>query len=207
MASNESLDPEASAVLAQRAKAMLRKRARKLRGAVPRAAILKRSAALCQRLLQLMPDRPGLRVALFRAIQSRNEVELDELDSALRARGAGVFYPACVPETGTLAFRDPGSLEAMQPGAYGILEPDPQLPEATALDWLIVPALLVDPRGHRLGYGAGFYDRALPRFCPPGRAVVVAFDFQLAADLPVEPWDVPCDTLVTDARVLEAARP
>lgn len=204
MAGDESLDPEASAILAQRAKAMLRKRARNLRGSVPRSAVIKRSAAICERLAGLIPGTPGLRIALFRAIESRNEVDLAQLDVLLRARQAEVFYPGC--EEHTLKFRDPGSLQAMLPGAFGILEPAPTLPEATALDWLIVPALLADPRGHRLGYGAGFYDRALPRFCPPGRAVVVVFDFQLAAELPAEPWDVACDTLVTDMRVLEAER-
>lgn len=185
---------------------MLRKRARNLRGSVPRSAIAKRSAAICERVAQLVPDATGVRVALFRAIETRNEVDLAALDATLRARNAAVFYPCCDAETNTLRFLDPGALEAMEPGAFGILEPDPALPEATALDWVIVPALLVDPRGHRLGYGAGFYDRALPLFCPPGRAVVVAFDFQLAAELPVEPWDFACDTLVTDTRVLEAQR-
>ncbi|HVY49722.1 MAG TPA: 5-formyltetrahydrofolate cyclo-ligase, partial [Minicystis sp.] len=56
--------------------------------------------------------------------------------------------------------------------------------------------------GYRLGYGAGYYDRALPRVRPPALAVGVAFSFQLVADLPVTEHDVPVDLVVTDDRVL-----
>ena len=66
-----------------------------------------------------------------------------------------------------------------------------------------MPALQVDDRGHRIGYGAGFYDRTLPRFAPPARAVVVAFDFQLIPEVPVTEGDVALDIVVTDERVIE----
>jgi len=69
-----------------------------------------------------------------------------------------------------------------------------------------VPALAVDPRGHRIGYGAGFYDRALPRFVPPAAAIVVAFDFQLVAEVPETPLDFAAAWVVTDTRTLAAER-
>jgi 5-formyltetrahydrofolate cyclo-ligase len=70
------------------------------------------------------------------------------------------------------------------------------------VDLLFVPALAVAPNGQRLGYGAGFYDSLLPDVCPPGRAVAVAYDFQLLVDLPSLPHDVPCQIVLTDARTL-----
>ena len=78
---------------------------------------------------------------------------------------------------------------------------DTELPK---VDLIVVPALAVAPTGHRLGYGGGFYDVMLPDFCPPATAVVVAFDFQLVAELPAEPHDVACALVVTDARTLAA---
>jgi 5-formyltetrahydrofolate cyclo-ligase len=88
------------------------------------------------------------------------------------------------------------------------LEPPPDAPEAARgdIDLLFVPALAVAPSGHRLGYGAGFYDSLLPDVCPPGRAVAVAYDFQLLVDLPTLPHDVACDLVVTDARTLTAKK-
>jgi 5-formyltetrahydrofolate cyclo-ligase len=68
----------------------------------------------------------------------------------------------------------------------------------------VVPALAVDPRGHRVGYGAGFYDRTLPRFVPPAVSIAVAFDFQLAVEVPTTEGDVAVSWIVTDARELRA---
>jgi 5-formyltetrahydrofolate cyclo-ligase len=84
------------------------------------------------------------------------------------------------------------------------VEPPPDAPEAGRgdVDIVVVPALAVAANGHRLGYGAGFYDAALPDFRPPALAVVVAFDFQLLAEVPTLPHDVPCDIVVTDTRTL-----
>jgi 5-formyltetrahydrofolate cyclo-ligase len=67
-----------------------------------------------------------------------------------------------------------------------------------------VPALAIDPSGHRIGYGAGYYDRTLPRFAPPAIAIAVAFDFQLVSEVPATPSDVRVGWLATDARVLDA---
>ncbi|HEY5239824.1 MAG TPA: 5-formyltetrahydrofolate cyclo-ligase, partial [Polyangiaceae bacterium] len=63
------------------------------------------------------------------------------------------------------------------------------------------------PRGHRIGYGAGYYDRALPRFAPPAVSVTVLFDFQLVAEVPTTDGDVTVDWIVTDTRVMKAELP
>ena len=55
----------------------------------------------------------------------------------------------------------------------------------------------VDPRGHRIGYGGGYYDRTLPSYCPPAQSVAVAFSYQLVSELPILPHDVPCSAIAT----------
>ena len=67
-----------------------------------------------------------------------------------------------------------------------------------------MPALGVAPSGHRIGYGAGYYDRTLPLHAPPAVTLAVAYDFQLLAEVPVTEGDVPVDFIVTDRRVLRA---
>lgn len=201
------IDPEVEKVLRLRAKAELRKRARGLRNTFPRAAILERSAAI-QRALEALPEvAAAARVALFYPIEGRNEVDLVDLDARLRERGARVAYPSIDPETRVMTFRYVADPRAMEERGLGFQEPDPGDEEATALDVIIVPALQIDPRGHRIGYGAGFYDRTLPRFCPPALAVGVAFDFQLIAEVPVTEGDVPLPIVVTDKRVLRIDPP
>lgn len=197
------LDPEAVRLMVREAKAMLRKRAKGLRGSVPEAALQKRSAAIVERVLAVPWVRSAKRVALFYPMLQRHEVDLRALDAVLRAEGKTIGYPAIHPETKTMTFRDPGDPQTMEVRGMLAAEPAQDAPHVDELDVIIVPALLVDPRGYRLGYGAGFYDRTLPNFCPPAKSICVAYDFQVAADLPTNATDIACDMVITDARVLK----
>ncbi|AUX46787.1 5-formyltetrahydrofolate cyclo-ligase [Sorangium cellulosum] len=201
---DRAMDPDVEAALRHRAKAELRKRARALRNSFPRDAILERSRRIQRALAELPAVASARRVALFYPIEDRNEVDLRELDPLLRTRGIRVAYPAIDPESRAMTFRFVADPEAMEERGLGFREPSPSDEEASELDVIVVPALQIDPRGHRIGYGAGFYDRTLPRFCPPAHAVGVAFDFQLIAEVPSTKDDVPLATVVTDARVLAA---
>jgi 5-formyltetrahydrofolate cyclo-ligase len=197
-----AMDSDAEQELRYRAKAALRKRARALRNAIPRESALARSARIAERIEELPFVAAASRVALFHPIEGRNEVDLTALGERLRARGVRVAYPSIDPDTRVMTFRfvdDPG---AMEERGLGVCEPAPEAEEATALDVVIVPALQIDGRGHRIGYGAGFYDRTLPRFVPPARSVGVAFDFQLVAEVPDTPGDIALSLIVTDSRTL-----
>jgi 5-formyltetrahydrofolate cyclo-ligase len=90
--------------------------------------------------------------------------------------------------------------DRMEERGFGFREPPETAEHATALDVVVVPALAVAPDGHRLGYGAGYYDRTLPSYCPPGISVAVAFDYQLLAEVPVTPGDVAVHRVITDLR-------
>ena len=89
-------------------------------------------------------------------------------------------------------------------GPFGVREPTANCPLVTMnrLDLALVPGLGFDARGHRLGRGKGHYDRLLAGF--PGRTVGVTFDFQVVAQVPVEPHDIVLDAVVTPTRWLNA---
>jgi 5-formyltetrahydrofolate cyclo-ligase len=198
----DDIDPAVELALRYRAKAALRQRARALRNSIPREAILERSARIAARLEAIPSVASASTIALFWPIERRNEVDLTALDLRLRAQGKRVAYPTIDPDTRVMTFRwvdDPARLEER---GLGFREPDPALPETAALDVIVVPALQIDCRGHRIGYGAGFYDRALPRFAPPALAIGVAFSFQLIAEVPVTEGDVALSLVVTDEQVI-----
>jgi 5-formyltetrahydrofolate cyclo-ligase len=196
----------AEEMLRIRVKGELRKRMRGLRKALPLDACAQRSARIAERVAELEPVSRARSVAVFWPIEERHEVDLRPLDTTLRAKGARVAYPGVDPETGAMTFRFVSDPDAMQEHGFGFREPSLQEPEAQPreLDVIVVPALAVDPRGHRIGYGAGYYDRALPRFAPPAVTVAVAFDFQLVAEVPDSAVDVRVGWIVTDARTLPA---
>jgi 5-formyltetrahydrofolate cyclo-ligase len=187
--------------LRRQAKAVLRKRLRGLRGTFPASSIAERSARVAAALEALEVVREAREVALFWPIEGRNEVDLRALDASLRARGVRVAYPAVDRDAGEMSFRLAAPEDLDERGS-GFREPALSAPEA-APDVVVCPALAIDERGFRLGYGRGFYDRALGRLAPPAVAVGVAFSFQLMPDLPDTEGDVPVAWIVTD----EGARP
>ena len=181
---------------------------RGLRNALPPAACGQRSTRISTRLSSLEPIATAARAALFWPIEERHEVDLRALDAALRERGVRVAYPR-VSETDGMTFHFVEDPEAMKECmAYGVdlrqpAQGEPSVPPGE-LDVIVVPALAVDPSGHRIGYGAGCYDRVLPGFVPPAVSVAVAFDFQLVAEVPFTALDIRVDFVVTDERTLKA---
>ena len=94
------------------------------------------------------------------------------------------------------------SLDELKSGAYGIPEPSSGAPEIPpdGISLVIVPALSCDRNGYRLGYGGGYYDRFLART----RAVAAALcaESRLTDELPREPFDLPCNYIITERQVL-----
>ncbi len=185
-------------------KAELRKRLRGVRRTTPAEACAERSRAIVARLLAHEAIASAKAVALFWPIEARHEVDLRPLDATLRARGVALAYPAIDPESGDMTFRLVSDPAAMDEAGYGFSEPAAGSKEATALDVIVVPAIGADPTGHRIGYGAGYYDRTIPKFSPPATTIIVAYDWQLLAEVPHTTHDVRCHWVVTDARVLDA---
>jgi 5-formyltetrahydrofolate cyclo-ligase len=201
---SHSLAPED--VIRFKVKAELRKRLRAVRKTAPLEACAERSARIVASLEAHDVVKSAKSAALFWPILERHEVDLRSLDRSLRARGVRVAYPAIDPDTGDMTFRfvdDPANLED---AGYGFAEPPKDAPPAAAgdLDLVVVPAIAVDPTGHRIGYGAGYYDRTLPKYAPPAVAIAVIYDYQLVAEVPATPGDVQVAWVVTDQRVIDA---
>jgi 5-formyltetrahydrofolate cyclo-ligase len=182
-----------------RAKAELRKRLRGLRNTHPAAALAKRSEKIVETLEKLDVLAQAKTVALFWPIEARHEVDLRDLDVRLRARGVAIAYPS-IEETGEMTFRV-STVAELTEDPLGFRGAPQSATEPDVIDAIVIPAIALDSEGRRLGYGAGFYDRALPRFAP-AKKIGVAYDFQLLVEVPVSPNDVTMDIVVTDARTL-----
>ncbi len=191
----------------------LRKRMRGLRNTATPQACAERSDRIATAVLAELDALGAVHVGLFADIESRNEVHLGRVDRECRARGRHLYYPSIEePEADethvgerVMTMRMADDLASLEERGLGFREPAPGARIAPHLDAIVVPALAVDPRGYRLGYGAGFYDRMLPLFCPPGKSIIVAFDYQMLVELPVMDHDVACDVIVTDTRVIRKA--
>lgn len=186
-------------LLRRRAKLALRRQMRAVREALPRSACDARSAEIMKRLLALEELDRAATVLAFCSIH--NEVRTRASIEAAWAAGKRVVLPRVVGEELQLHVVD--SRTQLVEGAFSVPEP----PEDAArippieVDFALIPALALDPRGYRIGYGGGYYDKLIPRL---GRACTcaVAYDFQLIAEVPELPLDVAVDIVVTDERTI-----
>lgn len=89
------------------------------------------------------------------------------------------------------------------PGKFGILEPIETMNIANKnIDIVLVPGIVFDKEGHRIGYGYGFYDKFLAKV-PKAVKIGLCFDFQFVDKIPRETHDVSVDFIVTEKRVIE----
>jgi 5-formyltetrahydrofolate cyclo-ligase len=113
--------------------------------------------------------------------------------------------PRCLPDR-RLAWHYWQPEQPLVAGQYGLWEPDPSWPEVSpaAVALLLIPAIRMDRRGYRLGYGGGYFDRLLAE---PAWAEVftlgVTFDALVCEALPIADWDLPLGGILTESGVLK----
>lgn len=145
---------------------------------------------------------PGQIVAGYSPI--RSEFDPGPLMQALARQGARLALPVVIARDRPLLFREWSAGAPLVRGQLGILEP-----QAGALvvvpDMLLVPLAAFDRAGHRIGYGAGHYDRTFDqlRAVKTVIAVGLAFSVQEVAHVPALPHDVRLDYIATEHQTID----
>lgn len=86
---------------------------------------------------------------------------------------------------------------------YNIKEPDTKpISDIAILDIIVTPALCADLNFNRLGYGGGYYDKFFANKKLKAQKIVVIPDEMLVEKLPCEDYDVKCDKIITESKVL-----
>ena len=184
-------------------KARWRERFRAQRRAADPAARAAASERIAARLATLIGERAGRgAVALFWPLPG--EVDLRALAESLRQSGAAVALPAVVG-VGEMVWRRFEGAEWLVETRWGVREPDAEEVSPGALSLVAVPGLAFGRDGTRLGYGGGFYDRALAE--TEALRVGVSVSEALVDAVPSEPHDARLHAVVTDAETAWVGRP
>jgi 5-formyltetrahydrofolate cyclo-ligase len=180
----------------------------RLKDAVRKAALARRDAldpasrvAAGARLADLVGGLaipPGALVSGFWPI--RSEIDPRPAMERLAARGHPLALPVIVDEGTRLIFRRWRAGDRLVVAGFGLSEPGPEA-EEVAPDVLLVPLAAFDRQGDRIGYGRGYYDRAIARLEAerPRLKIGVAFSVQEAERVPTEPHDRRLDLILTEA--------
>jgi 5-formyltetrahydrofolate cyclo-ligase len=183
-------------------KDVLRQQALQRRGALGAGVRTAFSARLAEQGLAIAQRVGASVVSVFWPI--RDEPDTLPLFAALAANGFRAVLPVTVSRSAPLIFRRWSPGEPTVPGAMKIPEP---LASAEAIDpgLLFVPLACFDRRGHRIGYGAGHYDRTLARLRAAGSAVAVGIGYGAAEtpDIPDEAHDQRLDFILTERELID----
>ncbi len=134
----------------------------------------------------------------------RSEINPMPLLRRLADAGAKLALPVVVGRGHPLLFRAWAFGAPLGSGVWGIREPLPDAPDVLP-DVLIVPLAAFDRTGHRIGYGAGYYDLTLRRMraTKPVTAIGLAFAEQEIARVPATPRDAKLDLVLTEREVID----
>jgi 5-formyltetrahydrofolate cyclo-ligase len=180
----------------------LRARARAtLRALAPEA----RAAAEAEiaRRVWTVPEIAAARTLLLYA-SLPEEVATDAIADEARRRGIVPVYPRSLADR-TMTLHAVGSADALRPGRFGIREPDADacpILRLEEVDAALIPGLAWDRAAHRLGRGAGYYDRMLADPAWRGFRCGLFFAAQEAPAVPRDAWDVRLHAIVSDREIV-----
>ncbi|MEQ1931072.1 MAG: 5-formyltetrahydrofolate cyclo-ligase [Parvularculaceae bacterium] len=151
--------------------------------------------------LARMAFAPGAVIALYHPL--KDELDTGLLASSLRERGARLALPVIISRNAPLTFRAHDGEAPLVAGRFGTMTPPAAAPTLRP-DIIVVPLLAFTPRGDRLGYGGGYYDRTLAALRVGGEVLAVGFGYgaQEVDALPSGPLDQRLDWVVTERRAV-----
>jgi 5-formyltetrahydrofolate cyclo-ligase len=134
-----------------------------------------------------------------------DEIDIRPIAEAAWAAGKKVAFPRCNPEDHTMIFHFVNSFDELEPGSYNIMEPaadsavfDPE-DAHTCNVACVVPAVVFDKKGFRIGYGGGYYDRYFANF--RGTKVGLVYRDFIVNAVPHGRFDLVVDVMITERGV------
>ena len=164
-----------------------------------------RSEQLCACLLASDIYRNAQTILVYNAVGS--EANLSYLIRQAVSDGKRICWPVCLSRS-KMAACTPLRDDAWRSGAFGIREPDPEASvkiPPQEIDLVLCPCSGFDRFGHRLGMGAGYYDRYLPA-CTRALRVVTALEAQRAERIFTEATDLTAHYILTEAGLIPAEK-
>lgn len=179
-------------------KADIRKERLAIRDAIPQELRIEKCIAIADHGKAELKFEPGTVVSGFMPI--RSEADIRPLMWHLRNQGARLCLPV-VLDRETIVFRALEADTEMVQTGFGTTGPGEDA-EVMDPDIMLVPLSAFDKNGTRIGYGGGYYDRAIERLHKKGRnprLIGVAFDAQRVEKVPAEPHDISLDAMLTES--------
>lgn len=142
--------------------------------------------------------RPGLTVASYCPVGG--EADPSPFEAIAHAAGCHLALPHVTSRADPIRFVAWTRDTPLEAGPFGLSQPPAFAPQVTP-EIVLVPLVAFDSAGHRIGQGAGHYDRALAAL-PHAWRLGIAWSVQQVETLAADPWDVPLHAIATEAGVV-----
>lgn len=119
-------------------------------------------------------------------------------------QGKIIAIPKCDPIDRSMSFYQIHEFDQLESVFYGLFEPKVEYTEKVIkkeIDLLIVPGLGLTPKGYRIGFGGGYYDRYLVGF--QNDTLALAFSEQIFEKMPINQYDLPVQQIITEDQVIK----
>jgi len=182
-------------------KAQLRKVYKTKRAQLAQIELERCSAEIAEHLFSLL-DWQNKKISLFLPIERLKEVNTFPILHHLRDLGATILLSKTNFETNEMELFVLENEQQIQINEWGIPEPiGGQKFNPKEVDVVILPLLISDKKGYRVGYGKGFYDRFLANCKPDVLKIGINFFGEFVAIDDVNEFDVPLDILITPENI------
>jgi 5-formyltetrahydrofolate cyclo-ligase len=180
-------------------KRKLRNQYKQYRLALPADVKADYDKKICEALVQLVSFKYSDTILMYAPLEG----EIDVMPIAERALELGkrVAFPRCIEEPRNLDFKYVSSLDELKSGSYSIAEPTEDMESVTDLSRsiCIIPGIVFDKDGYRVGYGKGYYDRFLAAY--DGTKFGLAYSECILDSVPRGRFDRHVDILISEKGV------
>lgn len=126
-----------------------------------------------------------------------NEVGTEAIIDRAFADGKKVAFPVTDTESGSITPFYAQENTSFKKGGFSVKEPqNTEKVQKNEIDVVVVPGIVFDRKGNRVGFGKGCYDMFLKN-CNAVK-VGLCYDFQLAEKIPADEFDVKMDFILTE---------
>lgn len=191
-------------------KKRLREKLLKARDSIPTELKSVKESEIETRLFSLDGFKNAKTILMY--VSFRSEVATRTCINTIIKLGKKLVLPLVDTRHKVLKLYEVKHTDELKPGYMGILEPGILKDRRCSLkeiDLVIIPGTGFDPKGNRLGYGGGYYDKLLSMESRELAEVThittiaLAFEEQIGEEIPSEPHDIKVDMIVTDKRVIK----
>jgi len=174
------------------------------RKALSKEEIKEKSSKIKENLYSLEEFKKAKNILFY--VSFNDEVDTQEIIKELLAnKEKNIIVPYVVKNNPILQLSEIKNFNELEPKTWGILEPKDEFIrkfDIENVDLVIIPGIVFDQNGHRIGYGYGYYDRFLKKLDKNVVKIGFGFEFQIVDKIPEEKHDVPVDIMVTEKRVI-----